>query len=554
MNTLWHGDNLDILREHIGDETVDLIYLDPPFNSNRDYNVLFKEKSGAASPAQMEAFTDTWTWDQAAVAAMADMERSAPSRVVRMINALRDLVDDNDLMAYLAMMCHRLLELHRVLKPTGSLYLHCDPTASHYLKIMLDSVFGKENFRNEIIWQRTIAKGNASTRFTKNHDSILFYGKSQAIMWNQSSTYIPYDVNNLDEKTAGKYRYVDNKGRVYRLSDLTSPNPNRPNLTYEFMGVTRVWRWTKERMQKAFNDGLVIQTAPGRVPQYMRYLDEQEGRTIPDTWTDINPLNSQAKERLGYPTQKPLALLERIIGASSNPGDVILDPFCGCGTAVAAAEQLGRQWIGIDVTYLAILVMKQRMRDHFPDAQFEVRGIPRDVTGAQALYDQDHTRYQFQWWAVDALGINARPFGDGKKGSDGGIDGEFFYSSELGRPVRGIIQVKGGKTGPHDIRDFRGTMEREGVDLAIFVCLQHSTPDMRRDAASAGFVESGFTSRSHPRIQILTIEDLFDGKRPDIPHQQSAHQVAPRIRRNAERGVNLPVRFPLSLATEEHAD
>lgn len=548
MNTLFHGDNLDILREHIGDETVDLIYLDPPFNSNRDYNVLFKEKSGIASPAQMEAFTDTWTWDQAAEAAMVDMEGSAPSQVVRMINALRDMVGDNDLMAYLAMMCQRLLELHRVLKPTGSIYLHCDPTASHYLKVLLDTVFGVKQFRNEIIWKRT-SSHNDSLRFASIHDCILYYSKTNESLWN--SQHLPHN----ESYVKSHYNRLDDKGRQYRLDNIvrSASMGERPNLVYEYKGYTPHWGWRviKEKLEQIDRNGRLMWVKSG-TPYLIRYLDEMPGPTTPSIWDDIPPVNSQARERLGYPTQKPLALLERIISASSNPGDIVLDPFCGCGTAVAAAEKMGRQWIGIDVTYLAIAVMKQRIRDHFPDAQFEVRGIPRDLTGAKALFEQG--RYQFQWWAVDALGINARPFGDGKKGSDRGIDGEFFYSNESGRPVRGIIQVKGGKTGSADIRDLRGTMEREGVDLAIFVCLQHSTPDMRRDAASAGFVESGFTGRSHPRIQILTIEDLFDGKRPDIPHQQSAHQAAPRIRRNAERSTNLPVRFPVSLTTEEHTD
>lgn len=542
-NQLWFGDNLDVLRNHIADESVDLIYLDPPFNSNRNYNVLFKEKSGVASPAQLEAFEDTWTWDQAAVAAMDDLALNAPGDVVRMISALHDILGDSDMMAYLAMMAQRLVELHRVLKSTGSLYLHCDPTASHYLKILLDATFGPRNLRNEIVWQRTPSKGLASTRFARNHDVILSYAKSSLSHWNAAETFLAYDMDELDDKTSGKYRYRDEDGRVYRLSDLTNPNPNRPNLTYEFMGVTRVWRWTKPRMHQALEAGLIVQTKPGTVPQFKRYLDEQRGRPITDVWTDIDPLNSQAKERLGYPTQKPLALLERIIAASSTPGDVVLDPFCGCGTAIAAAEKLGRHWIGIDVTYLAIGVMKQRFQDHFPEpVQYQVHGIPRDVAAAQALFEA--SPYQFQWWAVDRLGINARPHGDRKKGRDRGIDGEFFYSDERGRPVRGLIQVKGGKTGSRDIRDFRGTMEREGVDLGIFVCLQEPTRDMKADAASAGSVASGFTGRRHPRIQIMTIADLFDGRRPDVPHLQSAHQQAPRITRKPEETRNLPMEFP----------
>lgn len=550
MNTLFHGDNLDILRDFISDESVDLIYLDPPFNSNRDYNVLFKEKSGVASPAQMEAFTDTWTWDLTAERAMAEIEVNAPARIVRTVNALRDIIGDNDFMAYLVMMAQRLIELHRVLRPSGSLYLHCDPAAGHYLKVLLDVVFGKDKFRNEIIWRRTGAHSSAN-KYGPVHDVILYYVKSDLATWNHPRA--EYEQSYLDKY----YRHDDGDGRRYFPDNLFAAGPRNGSSGKPWRGIDPApkgmhWKFTLESLEELDRAGKIYWPPKGGIPRYKRYLEDLKGLAVTDIWADIDPINSQGKERLGYPTQKPLALLDRIISASSIPGDVILDPFCGCGTAVAAAEKLGRQWIGIDVTYLAISVMKQRIRDHFPDAEFDVQGIPRDVTGAVALFEQG--RYQFQWWAVDALGINARPFGDGKKGSDRGIDGEFFYSNESGRPVRGIIQVKGGKTGSPDIRDFRGTMEREGVDLAIFVCLQHSTPDMRRDAASAGFVESGFTGRSHPRIQILTIEDLFDGKRPDIPHQQSAHQAAPRIRRNAERSINLPVRFPVSLTTEERAD
>lgn len=283
-----------------------------------------------------------------------------------------------------------------------------------------------------------------------------------------------------------------------------------------------------------------------------RYADEQSGVPLQDVWNDIPPMHNLSSERLGYPTQKPVALLERIINASSNPGDVILDPFCGCGTAVAAAEKLGRQWIGIDITYLAIAVMKQRLFDHFPDAQFCVEGVPSDIDGARALFRDDP--YNFQWWAVDALGINARPFGGRKKGADKGIDGEFFYSDERQRAVRGIIQVKGGGTGAGHIRDFRGTMAREKVDLGIFLCLEHVTQPMKAEAASAGTVDSGFTGKRHPCLQILTIDDLFKGKRPDIPYWQSALQQAPKVTRTSEQSRNLTLSLDAIPVSAERAD
>ncbi|UZK68278.1 site-specific DNA-methyltransferase [Sphingomonas sp. S1-29] len=316
--------------------------------------MLFKSANGAGTDASIEAFDDTWTWGDSAKEALMDIAAGTNRPLTVMMQAMHSAVGENPLMAYLSMMAVRLVELHRVLKPTGSLYLHCDPTASHYLKLVLDAVFGAENFRNEIVWQRSTGKALMTRRLPTNHDTILAYGRSDESVWNLEAVFQRYDQRNLPEKTRTKYCHRDEQGRVYRLDSLINPNPNRPNLTYEFLGVTRVWRWTRVRMEQAHADGLVIQTSPGRVPQLKRYLDEQRGVALGDVWTDIPPLNSQAQERLGYPTQKPRALLERIIAASSDSGDVVLDPFCGCGTAVDAAQKLGRRWIGIDVTHIAI--------------------------------------------------------------------------------------------------------------------------------------------------------------------------------------------------------
>jgi site-specific DNA-methyltransferase (adenine-specific) len=345
-NTLFYGDNLKVLREYIAGESIDLIYLDPPFNSNRNYNVLFKDESGSESEAQITAFEDTWHWNAAAEESYDYLVTQTSDQVSRMIGSLREFIGTNQMMAYLVMMAIRLVELHRVLKPTGSLYLHCDPAASHYLKIILDTIFGPKSFRNEIIWQRTNAKSNAFTRFPTNHDIILRYTKTDRAKWNPQ--YIAHHPEYIEDF----YRYVEPEtGRRYTLGDLTNPNRDRPNLTYEFLGVNRVWRWTKERMQEAYEQGLIIQSHPGAVPRLKRYLDEQEGIPVSDVWIDIPPVQSQSRELLGYPTQKPLALLERIINASSFPGDIILDPFCGCGTAIAAAQKSGRKWIGIDITH-----------------------------------------------------------------------------------------------------------------------------------------------------------------------------------------------------------
>ena len=386
-NKLFYGDNLDVLGRHVADESVDLVYLDPPFNSNANYNVLFAERDGTQAAAQIKAFEDTWRWDEGAARAYADVVE-AGGRVSQAMQAFRTFLGESDMLAYLAMMAPRLVELRRVLKSAGTIYLHCDPTASHYLKLLMDAVFDPRRFRNEIIWQRTIAKSLMTRQLPTNHDVILSFQRDDKPTWNADALFTAYDPENLDEKTAGKYRHVDPDGRIYRLDSLINPNHNRPNLTYEFLGVTRVWRWTNERMRRAYDSGVVVQTGPGRVPQLKRYLDEQRGRPLGDVWTDIPPINSRAQERLGYPTQKPEALMDRLIGMSSNEGDVILDPFCGCGTTIASAQRLNRRWIGIDITNLAITLIRHRLRDTYSDdieQAYEVIGEPVSVPDAEAL-------------------------------------------------------------------------------------------------------------------------------------------------------------------------
>ncbi len=399
-NVLYYGDNLDILRKYIPDDSVDLIYLDPPFNSNATYNVLFKEPGGKSSQAQMSAFGDTWHWGLESERALQEIAASeiAPAAVKEFMSVLPKLVGKRtDMAAYLTMMCARLIELKRVLKDNGSLYLHCDPTASHYLKVLMDAIFDTIGFRNEIVWRRTNAKGLAFNRLASNHDIILRYSKTENWVW------IPQYGEHDPKYLQTFYRYTEPEtNRRYQLADLTNPNKDRPNLTYEFLGVTRVWRWTKERIQKAYENGLIEQSKPGAIPRLKRYLDEQEGSPIDDLWDDIPPVQSQASERLGYPTQKPEALLERIIKASSNEGDIVLDPFCGCGTAIVVAEKLKRKWIGIDITHLAIGLMKWRLKNLTPPADFKVVGEPEDLTGAVELAKQD--KYQFQWWAVHKVG------------------------------------------------------------------------------------------------------------------------------------------------------
>ena len=350
--TLYHGDNLEFLRG-MNSETVHLIATDPPFNKNRDFH---------ATPDSLAAgarFRDRWRWDEDVHEEWTDHIIDDWPAVWEVITAARASYGD-DMGAFLCWLGVRLMEMHRVLREDGSLYLHCDPTASHYLKAMLDAIFGSDNFRNEITWKRTSAKGLAYKNLPNNHDTLLRYSKSANWTWNPQ--FMPHDPDYVEKF----YRYFE-KGtdRRYRLDNLANPNKDRPNLTYEFLGVTRVWRWTKERMQEAYENGLVIQTKPGAVPGLKRYLDEQKGRPIGSVWTDLQPVQSQANERTGYPTQKPLALYRRIIEASSNEGDFVLDPFCGCATTPVAAEQLNRQWVGMDIWDGAKDIVLERLQDEW---------------------------------------------------------------------------------------------------------------------------------------------------------------------------------------------
>jgi DNA modification methylase len=537
VNLLYYGDNLDVLRRHVKDESVDLIYLDPPFNSNQDYNVLFAEQDGARAAAQIKAFQDTWRWDQGAAAAYVDVVENGPHRVGQIMTAFRGFLGDSNMMAYLAMMAPRLVEMRRVLSEKGTLYLHCDPTASHYLKLLLDGVFGPEMFRNEIIWQRTPSKGLMTRRLPTNHDVLLVYQKSYNATWNLAKAFTPYSHDSLAEKTKAKYRHRDVDGRLYRLDNLINPNPDRPNLTYEFLGVTKVWRWTKDRMQTAFDAGLIVQSRPGVVPQLKRYLDEQRGLPLADVWSDIAPLNSQAQERLGYPTQKPEALLERIIELSSNSGDVVLDPFCGCGTTVAAAQRLSRRWIGIDVTHLAINLIRVRLKDTFgADVKFKVIGEPVSFEGAATLAGEDP--FQFQAWALGLVG--ARVEGSDRKGADRGIDGRInFHDDTKGSVTRKIIfSVKAGKTGPAHVRDLWGVVEREKAEIGVLITLQEPTRDMRKDAASAGFYTSPWGK--HPRLQLLTVTELLDGRGVDYPQTSGANRTYKRAPQHLRKVAEQP--------------
>lgn len=510
-NTLYYGDNLHVLREHIADGSVDLIYLDPPFNSNANYNVLFKGPEGQDSDAQIEAFEDTWHWNDSAEAAFDEVMKSGNNSAFELLRAMRRFLGENDMMAYLAMMAIRLIELHRVLKPTGSLYLHCDPTASHYLKLLLDGVFGARSFVNEIIWKRSHAHSDSSQgskHFGRISDTILFYAKGGERVWN--TLYTPYDQSYIERD----YRRIDEDGRRYRLDNIQGPGgAAKGNPFYEVMGVSRHWRYSKERMDELIAQGRIIQTREGAVPAYKRYLDEMPGVPAQNIWTDIPVINNRSNEMLPYPTQKPLALLERIIAASSNAGDLVLDPFCGCGTAVHAAQKLGRQWIGIDVTHLAIGLIEKRMQQAFRGIEFEVKGRPQSLASAMNLAERD--KHQFELWALSV--VDAVPWQGGRKGADTGIDGIIWFKPDGKRTEKAIVEVKGGGVGVKDIGRLAQVMEREGALLSVLLTAQPPTRAMERDAASVGVWQNELTGRTHARLQILTLAELFQGKRPDIP-------------------------------------
>jgi DNA modification methylase len=505
-NVLYFGDNLEILRKYIPDTSIDLIYLDPPFNSKATYNVLYKERTGEPSQAQLMAFEDTWHWGLESEKALSEIFASpiASPAVKDFLSVMpKFLGKKTDMAAYLTMMSVRLIELRRVLKDTGSIYLHCDPTASHYLKIVLDAIFGTASFRNEIVWKRTSAH-NDPGRYGANIDTILFYTKGDQWTWNQ--IYRPHD-----QQYKARFRHEDSDGRLWSDYDLTAKGLSGGGYRYEYKGVKSLWRCPLETMQRLDAEGKLHFTKAGGI-RLKRYLDENLGTVLQALWEDIPPINSQARERLGYPTQKPEALLERIISASSNEGDVVLDPFCGCGTALVTAHRLNRRWIGVDITHLAISTMKWRLGGMFPNIQYKVVGEPTDLAGAKELAKQ--SKYQFQWWAVSL--VHGQPYGDKKKGADTGIDGYLYFKDEKDKPKKAIIQVKGGNVESSHIRDLIGVVHREKAEMGLFLCLESATKPMQLEADSEGFYHSPL-GRDYPKIQILTIEQLLEHTKPDIP-------------------------------------
>ncbi len=529
-NVLYYGDNLDILKRYVKDESVDLVYLDPPFNSNAAYNVLFKERDGSQAASQIRAFDDTWTWGADDEAVFADIQL-AGGKVADCLGAFRLFLGPCDMLSYLVMMAPRLIELRRVMKPTASIYLHCDPTASHYLKMLLDAIFSPESFQNEIIWQKIRSSKGQTVGFGYVHDTIFAYRKTNLAIFNRQ--YVPLDIKRIEthysniEPETGRRYMLDNftqagQGEPRRFGDRIIPPPRGKH-----------WIWTQERIDRGVQEGRIIFTSETMV-RVKRYLDESRGNPLEDIWIDIPPINSQAAERLGYPTQKPIALLERIIQASSNEGDVVLDPFCGCGTTIAAAQALKRSWIGIDITYLALSLMKTRLRDSFSDAvKFKVIGEPVSVPDAERLAESDP--YQFQYWALGL--VNARPHEE-KKGADKGIDGKIVFMGDKPNSYESvIISVKAGKTGAAHVRDLIGVVEREKAAIGVLISMQEPTGPMKTEAATAGFYRNEmWEKKQYQKIQLLTIEDLLAGKAIDMPPIRSVNSTFNKAPKVEEKG------------------
>jgi len=546
VNRLYYGDCLTILQD-FPLASVDLIYLDPPFNSNRQYNAIYKDETGRPLPDQLDAFCDTWELDderERAIRAMPVLMRESgidddTADLWRLwMRALRHT--QPRLLAYLSYMAQRLLVMHRILKPTGSLYLHCDPTASHYIKALLDAVFGHANFRNELVWKRTSAH-NAARRFGPIHDTILFYSKSDRYTWNRVlQAYDPDYVKRF-------YRYTDDDdGRRYRVGDLTGAGTRegesgRPWRHHSPTAGGRHWAVPRsfpgsENMPSGVIAGLDYLDEIGRVhwpsrgrgvPAFKRYLDDMDGMAAQDIIMDIQP--AYGRERMGYATQKPLALLDRLIEAGSNEGDVVLDPFCGCATTVEAAHNLKRRWIGIDIAIHAVKrVASVRLKDRLglvEGEDFTVEGVPRDLEGARDLWERD--KYHFQKWAVEQVD----GFVTTKRTADGGIDGRLYFALPDDPDLQSmVLEVKGGRTvSIRDLRALHGVLENGEALLAGLIALNPLGPtqalNFARFAARAGTLD--VLGIDYPRLQVLTVADILDGRRFKTPTVVGRHEPQP---------------------------
>jgi site-specific DNA-methyltransferase (adenine-specific) len=522
---LYFGDNFDVLQTHVADDSIDLVYLDPPFNSKAKYNLLYEATQDEREAAQQTVFRDSWSWGDEAEFCL-ERILSAGGRTAALANALTVALQRSDTMAYLVMMGARLIEIHRVMKPTGSLYLHCDPTASHYLKLILDSIFGATNFQDEIIWQRTNAHNFKSRCYPRVHDVIFFYTKTGEYKYHQP--YGPFSAQQL-----ARYEKDPITGRMTTGQDMTIMNGDPTPWRGTTPRAPRGWGLSLSEREKLWRSGMILKRRDGspRLDGRIVYLDEKKGVPVSDIWTDVPRIANTSGERLGYPTQKPLGLLKRIIEASSNKGDTILDPFCGCGTTVHAAATLGRKWVGIDVSLYGIRLIERRLKHDFgPKFDVPLTGIPKDLASAEALAERD--AYGFQQWVVSELGCQF--WNDGKKGRDTGIDGEMWFMSGPGKSAgRLLVQVKGGKrVGSPDVREFARVLDREKADLGIFFCRNAPTPDMRREAASLHTFNIG--PLTLPRLQVFTLDEWFAGQRPKMP--MAVPLIVPKDKGASKRG------------------
>lgn len=560
-NTLYYGDNLEIMRNKLRDETVHLCYIDPPFNSKRNYNQIYN-KVGQEDLAQEQAFIDTWTWNDQSQEGyhqiISNYQGRFTAQTIDLIKGLHRVLGEDSLLAYLVSITLRLVEINRVLTSTGTFFFHCDPNASHYLKLLIDSVFlpAGGNYLNEIVWKRSSAHSDArqgARHFGRVSDTIFFYSKSMSYPW--TSQYVPYDQTYIDRD----YRRTDPDGRRYRIDNLQGPGgAAKGNPFYEFLGVSRYWRYKKEKMEELYRRGRIIQTRPGAVPQYKRYLDEMPGVPIQNVWTDIPVINNRSREKIGYPTQKPEALLERIIKATSNEGDIVLDAYCGCGTTIAVAQRLNRRWIGMDITYQAIATIITRLEDHFGKEltdSITVDGMPKDMESAQALAHKkdDRVRKEFEKWAILTY-TNNRAVIRKKKGADGGIDGLFyFWNGGDGEDVgKMVLQVKSGGVQRKDVSALRGDMQKEGASLACLITLQEPTKPMMQDAKSAGIYESKVRGIRCDRIRIVRVQDMLQGLlRLDLPLNVDATMKARRDIEGQQLSLDLKSPEPQQSAPQQ---
>lgn len=567
-SALYYGDNLQVLREHVETSSVDLVYLDPPFNSDAKYNVLFRTPDGDPSGAQAEAFHDTWSWSEQSEASY-DAMMSAGGQGAEILRSFRSFLGTSDMMAYLANMAIRLHEMRRAMKPTGSLYLHCDSNASHYLKVLLDGVFSPKNFRNEIIWKRTGAH-NSAQRFGPVHDVILYYSVGDQPKWRQQRQ--AYDelyktkFSKVDTATGDRFQDVTltgpgvrkgDSGKSWRGFDPSEKGRHWQPASYvyakyeELAGRKLADFPLLKRLDELDRIGMIYwPDKKGGQPRYKQFLKDAPGMALPDVWTDIDVINSQAKERIGYPTQKPIELLKRIILSSTDVGDVVLDPFCGCGTTVHAAQLLNRSWIGIDVAHYAIGVIEDRLRQEFgTKLKFHVEGRPTEIDGARELARRD--KYQFQWWANWLVGV--QNYREHRKGADRGIDGVIFFRNGPLGTGRVIVSVKGGDgVSPDMIRALAGTVEREKAELGLFVCLAEPSAKMRQEAAAVGLTKTAHGK--FPKIQISTIAELLSNVQPSLPPRYELRPDEVVLKRSKGKEPEPQMAFTFSIRGDKKAD